>query len=70
MTFEPGQLVIVTFDGIDHQGEIEKVLSQGWIRCKIRIDPDADYGSQTARLGIESVVCVRESSIRHADPEA
>lgn len=60
----PGDDVTVTFDGLEHFGIVEQIMGKGWVRCKIRIDPDADYGSITPRLGIESVVCVRDSDIK------
>lgn len=59
-----GQDVIVDFDGLEHPGYIEQLMGKGWVRCRIRIDPTADYGAITPRLGIESVVCVRESDVR------
>lgn len=65
--FSAGQNVIVDFDGLEHPGVIEQPMGKGWLRCKIRIDPTADYGSITPRLGIESVVCVRESDVRTPD---
>lgn len=67
MTFEPGDSVIVDFDGLEHPGVVEQAMGKSWIRCKIRIDPSADYGSITPRLGIESVVCVRETDVRPAE---
>lgn len=63
--FRPGDDVIVEFDGLEHVGEVEKVVGHGWVRCKIRIDPTYDYGAITSRLAVESVVCVRESDVRH-----
>lgn len=66
--FSPGQNVTVTFDGLEHEGVVDKPVGHGFIRCTIRIDPEADYGAQTPRLGLESVVCVRESDVQHADP--
>ena len=65
--FEPNQDVIVEFDGLEHRGIVEQKMGKGWVRCKIRIDPLADYGSITARMGVTSVVCVREQDVRHAD---
>ena len=57
-----GQDVIVTFDGVEHQGHIEKIVT-GWIQCRIAIGDD-DYGSITPRLSPQSTVCVRESDVR------
>lgn len=66
MTFERGDDVIVDFDGVEHQGEVERV-DHGWIFCRIIIDLTEDYGSQTPRLSPHSTVCVREAHVRHAD---
>lgn len=62
--FTLGQSVTVTFDGLEHPGVVEQPMGKGWVRCRIRIDPDADYGPQTPRLGVESVVCVRETEVQ------
>lgn len=67
MTFHPGDDVIVLFDGLEHIGHVE-IIEHGFVRVRFRIDPTADYGPQTPRLGIESVVMVRPSDVRHADP--
>jgi hypothetical protein len=58
-----GQDVIVTFDGVEHQGHIEKIET-GWIHCRIAIKAAEDYGSISARLSPHSTVCVRESDVR------
>lgn len=63
----PGDHVQVSFDGLEHQGVVERLVGKGWVRCRIRIDPEADYGSITSRLTPETVVCVRESEVRHAE---
>jgi len=60
--FSVGQDVSVTFDGVKHQGHIEKIES-GWIHCRISIGDD-DYGSITPRLSPQSTVCVRESDVQ------
>lgn len=60
--YSVGQDVIVTFDGVEHQGHIEKIET-GWIHCRITIGDD-DYGSITPRLSPQSTVCVRESDVR------
>ena len=64
---KPGDDVVVEFDGLEHAGVVEQLMGKGWLRCKIRIDSSADYGNITPRLGIESVVCVRETDVRHTD---
>jgi hypothetical protein len=63
----PGDDVVVSFDGLEHAGVVEQKMGKGWLRCKIRIDGLADYGNITPRLGIESVVCVRETDVRHTE---
>lgn len=45
----PGDDVIVDFEGIPHLGHIERI-ERGWARCKILVDAEADYGSITPRL--------------------
>lgn len=61
--YQPGQDITVTFDGIDHNAEIEKV-ENGWYHCRITIDPAGDYGSITPRLAPQSTVCVRANNIK------
>lgn len=63
--YQPGQDVTVTFDGIDHKGEIERI-ENGWYYCRIVVDPLGDYGSITPRLAPQSTVCVRPNSIKPA----
>lgn len=65
--FNPGDDVVVEFDGLEHAGVVEQCMGKGWLRCKIRIDSSADYGNMTPRLGVESVVCVRETDVRHTE---
>ena len=62
---KPGDTVTVTFQDEDHPGVIER-NENGWIRCRIRIDPTTDYGSGTERLDPEQTVCVRADNIRKA----
>lgn len=56
--FSKGDDVVVRFAGRDHVG---KVISEqnGWILCRIHIDPLWNYGSLNDRLGEISIVCVR-----------
>lgn len=65
MKFQPGDDVLVEFDGWEHRGEV-KSHNNGWVTCRIAIDPFVDYGCQTPRLSPVSIVCVRESDVRHA----
>lgn len=63
INYQPGQDITVTFDGIDHPAEIEKI-EHGWYHCRITIDPTGDYGSITPRLAPQSTVCVRANHIK------
>jgi len=62
----PGDEVIVKFSGKDHPGEVIS-HNRGWVMCRILLDPLWDYGSITARLDPEPVVCVKDVFVRHAD---
>lgn len=66
MTWQPGDDVTVTFDGIDHPGTIERI-ENGWVHCRIVTDPDADYGALTPALAPHSTVCVRDKHVRSPD---
>lgn len=65
MSYEPGQDVIVTFDGEEYPGE---VISQhhGRVMAKVLIDPVVDHGAVTSMLGVQSIVNVRETDVRAA----
>lgn len=67
MTFQRGDDVIVEFDGWEHRGEVTSIHN-GWVFARVVVDPLVDYGSVTPRLSPQSIVCVRENSVRHADP--
>ena len=58
----PGQDVTVTYQGLDHPGEIIQ-HHHGWILARIAIDPEADYGSITARLTPHTLVMVRQEHV-------
>jgi hypothetical protein len=61
--FDPGQDVIVTFDGEDCQGEVIE-SKHGWILAKVLIDPASDHGGISPTLSPVSQVMVRESDVR------
>jgi hypothetical protein len=63
-TYIAGQDIVVNFQGIEHQGHVENIERNGWIRCRIAIQPVADYGAITARMAPHSTVCVRASDVR------
>jgi len=65
MKFNCGDDVLVEFDGWEHRGEV-KTHHNGWVTCRIAIDPFVDYGAQGPRLAPVSIVCVRETNVRHA----
>lgn len=62
--YQPGDDVIVNFDGIEHAGEVERVEPHGFIRCRIAIESGGDYGNITPRLAPQSTVCVRNGDVR------
>lgn len=64
--FQPGDDVIVQFDGEDCPGEVLEVRN-GWVLARVLIDPVSDYGSITARLAPVSQVMVRERDVRRAE---
>ena len=64
--FEPGDDVIVSYDGEDCPGEVIN-YTNGWVLARVLIDPVTDYGSVTDRLSPISNVMVRESEVRLAD---
>lgn len=61
--FEPGQDVLVTFDGEEYPGEIID-HSKGWVMARVCIDPLSDHGEVTPMLGVRCIVNVRESDVR------
>jgi hypothetical protein len=64
-SYQPGDDVVVTFDGVEHAGEVERV-ENGFIRCRISIETVSDYGNITPRLAPQSTVCVRRDHVRPA----
>jgi hypothetical protein len=67
---KPGDTVTVKFDGEEHPGTIEKIESNGWLRCLIRQDPDNDYTgiepphTTLKTQAIDFTVSVREKHVR------
>ncbi|QBP31581.1 hypothetical protein SEA_CORNUCOPIA_103 [Mycobacterium phage Cornucopia] len=61
---KPGDDVWVDFDGLEHEGVVEKIQACGWVRCAIAIDPEYDYGSVTPRLTPHITVAVKTTRIR------
>ena len=67
--FGPGDDVLVDFEGDGDwwPGEVLKMESSGYVRCKIHIDPLADFGRASARVMPEQTVAVRRSRVRPRD---
>jgi hypothetical protein len=63
--FDPGQDVVVTFDGEDCPGEVIENRS-GWVLAKVLIDPMTDHGRMSSALSPVSEVMVRERDVRPA----
>lgn len=59
----PGDDVLVDFDGKEHRGEIVSV-SKGYVLAVIVTDPCWDYGTLSPRLVPHSTVCVPESRVK------
>lgn len=72
MKFAVGDDVIVEFDGVEHRGEVEKLAAGGWVHCRIVIDPSLQYSSSPPppALDPQTVVCVRDTHVRHAEVSA
>ena len=64
--FEPGQDVVVLFDGEECPGEVIE-CNHGWVLARVLIDPCSDWGSLSDRLSPVSQVMVREGDVRLAD---
>jgi hypothetical protein len=69
LMFEPGQDVLVTFDGEEYPGEVLD-HTRGWVMAKVMIDPLSDHGDVTPMLGLRSIVNVREADVRPVDEAA
>ncbi|TXH48181.1 MAG: hypothetical protein E6Q97_25275 [Desulfurellales bacterium] len=63
MTYQPGDDVIVTFDELDHPGEVLNTTGD-YVMCRIHTDPEWDYGAITSRLAPESTVMVPTRNVR------
>lgn len=63
MKYQPGQDIIIEFDGIDHRGHVLE-HRHGTIMALMQTDPAADYGSGTDRIAPHQTVCVAENRVR------
>ena len=61
--FQPGQDVVVSFDGVEYPGEVLD-HTRGWVMARLPIDPVTDHGDVTPMLGMQSIVNVRETDVR------
>jgi hypothetical protein len=66
MGYVAGQDVLVTFDGAEWPGEVEKV-EDGWVFARILIDPEWDFGRLSANVSPIMTVAVRERFVRPAE---
>lgn len=68
--------VWVQFDEDWWPGVVEKVEASDYVRCRVRVDPEHDFGSSSARIAPEQTVAVRSQRIkprtqeRHDDEES
>ncbi len=62
--FQPGDDVVASFDGEDHDGEYVQPLGSGFHEILILTDPENDYGSLSDRLAPISIVAVRSTHLR------
>jgi hypothetical protein len=61
---KPGDDVWVEFEGNDWPGTVEKIEGSGYVRCRIHVDPEWDFGCASARFMSEQTVAVRATHIR------
>lgn len=66
MRFQPGQDVIVDFDGVEHRGEVLNHRG-GHVLATIVTDLLADYGGISPMLAPHQTVCVAEGKVRPAE---
>jgi hypothetical protein len=64
--FQPGDDVLVQFDGEELRGEVVE-QHHGWFLTRVLIDPEVDFGESTARLDPTQLVMVRESELSAYD---
>lgn len=65
--FNPGDDVLVTFEGAEFPGEVLKLEKSGYILCRVITDPEWDYGFASPRIMPEQVVAVRHGRVRKAE---
>lgn len=63
MQFSPGEDVIVSFEGADWPGEVERVAN-GWVTARIMIDPEWDFGGLSPNISPIMTVAVREKFVK------
>jgi len=63
--FEPGEDIVVDFDGVHVPGEVIR-QSNGWVMATVDLDPEIEW-TLGARLHRRSTVCVPETRVSHAE---
>lgn len=65
-TYKPAKNddVWVDFEGNEWPGVVEKREPSGYIRCRIQVDPEWDFGRGGARVMPEQTVAVRSTHVR------
>lgn len=65
-TYKPakGDDVWVDFEGNEWPGVVEKLESSGYVRCRIQVDPEWDFGRGGERVMPEQTVAVRAGHVR------
>jgi hypothetical protein len=69
MKYQPGQDIIIEFDGIDHRAHVIE-HRHGTVMAVMQTDPAADYGSGTDRMAPQQTVCVAEHKVKLCDTTA
>jgi len=65
MTFNPGDDVVIDFDGVDVSAVIMR-QSNGWVMAVADIDGTHDWGNIGPRLDPRSTICVPEGRVKPA----
>lgn len=68
MSFEPGDDIIVEWDGVEFPGEYVGIGPSGFVTAVITVhDPELDVASEPHNLVPQPTVCVREQHVRRAE---
>lgn len=66
--YQPGQDVVIEFDGIKHRGVIINHRG-GYCMATMEVDALADYGGVSAMLDPQQTVCVPERHVAVPDTD-